>query len=84
MVKMESRVKLGNDEKIKFVRPMKNVRWVEKACGSGEIYKLQKNLYFPHFLILYHFPLATKQALTNLHANTFLLFFFFSLENIAC
>ena len=33
-VKMESRGKLGNDEKVKFVGPSKNVRWIEKACGS--------------------------------------------------
>ena len=30
---MESRGKLGNDEKVKFVGPRKNVRWREKICG---------------------------------------------------
>ena len=63
MVKMESRGKLGNDEKVKFVGPSKNVRWREKACVSRDICKLHKNHYFPHFLILYHFTLSTKQAL---------------------
>ena len=41
-VKMEIRVKLGNDEKVKFVGPRKNVRWREKTCGSRDICKLQK------------------------------------------
>ena len=36
-VKMESRGKLGNDEKVKFVGPSKNVRWREKACVSRDI-----------------------------------------------
>ena len=43
-VKMESRGKLGNDEKVKFVGPSKNVRWREKACGSRDICKLHKNI----------------------------------------
>ena len=30
-VNMESRGKLDNDEKVKFVSPMKSVRWKEKA-----------------------------------------------------
>ena len=33
-IKMESRGKLGNDEKVKFVGPKKSVRWREKICGS--------------------------------------------------
>ena len=62
-VNMESRGKLGNDERVKFVEPRKNVRWREKTCGSRDICKLHKNHYFPNFLILCHFPLATKQAI---------------------
>ena len=34
---MESRDKLGNDEKVKFVGPMKSVRWREKLV-SPRIY----------------------------------------------
>ena len=34
---MESGGKLDNDEKVKFVRPRKSVRWREKTCGP-EIY----------------------------------------------
>ena len=33
-VKMESRGKLGNDEKVKFMGLMKSVRLREKTCGS--------------------------------------------------
>ena len=33
--KMESREKLSNDDKIKFVGPKKSVRWREKTCGPG-------------------------------------------------
>ena len=32
-VKMESRGKLGNDEKVKFVSLRKSVKWREKTCG---------------------------------------------------
>ena len=32
-INMESRGKLGNDEKVKFVGPRKSVRWREKVCG---------------------------------------------------
>ena len=32
-VKMESRGKLGNDGKVKFVGPRKSVRLREKTCG---------------------------------------------------
>ena len=63
-VKIESRVKLGDDEKVKFVEPRKNVRWREKTCGSRDICKLQKTHYFPYFLILYHFTMTTKQAIS--------------------
>ena len=55
-VKMESIGKLSNDGKIKFVGPRKNVRWRETACGPQDICKLHKNVYFPQFLILHHFP----------------------------
>ena len=34
-VKMESKGKLGNDGKVKFVEPRKSVRWREKTCGPG-------------------------------------------------
>ena len=51
-VKMKSRDKLSNDEKIKFVGSKKNVRWREKTCGYPDICKLHKNSYFPLFLIL--------------------------------
>ena len=41
-VKIESRGKLGNDEKVKFVGTMKTVRWGEKTCGSQDICKCSK------------------------------------------
>ena len=62
---MESRGKLGNDEKVKFAEPRKSVRWREKTCGSQDICKLHKTHYFLHFLILYYFTLATKQAINK-------------------
>ena len=40
-VKMESR---GNDEKVKFVGPIKSVRQREKVCEPRNILKLLKNL----------------------------------------
>ena len=40
---MESRGKLDNDEKVKFVGPRKSVRLREKACGTRDIWKLPKN-----------------------------------------
>ena len=52
-VKMESRGKLGNDEKVKFVGTVKSVRWREKTCGSQDICKLL--LYFPIFTFHFHF-----------------------------
>ena len=39
-VKMESRSKLGNDRKVKFVRLMKSVRLREKTCRTQDIWKL--------------------------------------------
>ena len=36
-VKIESRGKLGDDEKVKFVGPRKSVRWREKTCGPRDI-----------------------------------------------
>ena len=50
-VKMESRGKLGNDEKVKFVGPMKRVRWKEKTCGPVMYvnYNFQFSLSFPSF-----------------------------------
>ena len=39
-VKMESRGKLGNDEKIKFAGPRKSVKLIEKVCGFHDIWKL--------------------------------------------
>ena len=36
-VKMENSGNLGNDERVKFVGPRKNVRLREKACGPWNI-----------------------------------------------
>ena len=58
-VQMESRGKLGNDEKVKFVGPKKRVRWREKTCGPREVCKLQFSI--PTLIYISPF-LANKQA----------------------
>ena len=35
----DEKVKLGNNEKVKFVGPMKSMRWREKTCGARDICK---------------------------------------------
>ena len=46
-VKMESRGKLGNDGKVKFVRPRKIVKWREKAYGLPDISKSPFSISLP-------------------------------------
>ena len=67
---MESIGKLGNDEKVKFVGPMKSVRWREKTCGSQDICKLL--LYFSIFTfqpnkhaLIHEMKLLSLNILTN-------------------
>ena len=61
-VKMESRGKLINDKKVKFVGPMKSMRWREKTCGSGIYINYQKTSHFLHSHFPTHFPMATKRT----------------------
>ena len=45
-VKIESRGKLSNDEKVKFVGSKKSVRLREKTCGPRHIWKLSISILF--------------------------------------